>query len=216
MHGRRVRPGGVATGRRRRCGHVRIACDPSRADRDADRGRSPALGRPLRRAGRRDLRRHHPGAGRSHPARSRPTRGRRRRCVGGHRLRHGASLRAAQHPAGARYDHRTPRAAGRRPPRPVRPRRQRSRPRRRVSSTRTSPSPRLSVRRPRVHPPRPSLPAQMAAADCEALSFAPDRCQAVVEAALEDAGLAWANIEHVTIAKPAPDTHRRDHSRSPR
>ena len=54
--------------------------------------------------------------------------------------------------------------------------------------------------------PGPSLPAQMSAVECAALSFAADRCQAVVEAAMAQASLTWADIEHVSIAKPAPDT----------
>ena len=54
--------------------------------------------------------------------------------------------------------------------------------------------------------PGPSLPAQMSAADCEAMSFAPDRCLAVVEAALAQASLGWADVAHVSIAKPQPDT----------
>ncbi len=52
----------------------------------------------------------------------------------------------------------------------------------------------------------PSLPVQVAAADCDALSFAIDRCLAVVEAAMARAGLTWADIDHASIAKPAPDS----------
>ena len=55
-------------------------------------------------------------------------------------------------------------------------------------------------------PPSPSpsptsaLPAQVDPAECAAMKFAEDRCLAVVEFAMERAGLAWAHVESVHLA----------------
>jgi hypothetical protein len=52
--------------------------------------------------------------------------------------------------------------------------------------------------------PGPSLPAQLPLSECEAMSFATDRCLAVVERAREQAGLAWDDIAKVSISAPPP------------
>ena len=171
-----------------------------------------ALGRPLRRAGRRDLRRRRPRA-RADAGRRTPS-----SIPSPPEVAAGdasavivydsdASVRAARHPSGARYHHRAPQPAGRW-----------------ATTTCASSSAATRLRQPAhlyedvtvtassadpgASPSRagPSLPAQMSAADCEAMSFAPDRCLAVVEAALAQASLGWADVAHVSIAKPQPDT----------
>ncbi len=48
--------------------------------------------------------------------------------------------------------------------------------------------------------PGPSLPPQLPASECEAMSFAADRCLAVVELAREQTGLAWDDITKVSIS----------------
>ena len=45
-----------------------------------------------------------------------------------------------------------------------------------------------------------TLPAQIDPADCARMKFAEDRCLAVVEAAMERAGLTWAEIDGVSLA----------------
>jgi hypothetical protein len=52
----------------------------------------------------------------------------------------------------------------------------------------------------------PSLPPQLDPAECEAMSFAADRCLAVVEQARTDASLGWADIVVVHLERPHPDT----------
>ncbi len=51
----------------------------------------------------------------------------------------------------------------------------------------------------------PSLPPKIDPAECEVLSFAADRCLAVVEQARDGASLDWADIVTVHLARPAPD-----------
>ncbi len=56
-------------------------------------------------------------------------------------------------------------------------------------------------------PGEPSLPPQLDPAQCAALSFAPDRCLAIVEQARAQAGpwLDWSAIRAVDLATPVPD-----------
>ncbi len=53
--------------------------------------------------------------------------------------------------------------------------------------------------------PSSSLQPQISRADCAALGFSDRRCEAVVDQAMRDAGLDWASVAAVLIARPAPD-----------
>ena len=52
--------------------------------------------------------------------------------------------------------------------------------------------------------PGPTLPPQLAMSECASMRFATDRCLAVVEAAREQAGLAWDDITKVSISAAPP------------
>ncbi len=54
-------------------------------------------------------------------------------------------------------------------------------------------------------PGEPSLPPQLDPAECATMSFAAERCLAVVERARDEASLDWADIVAVHLASPAPD-----------